>query len=215
MFIRRFLVTTRSIAVNISELFALTGLAGSFNINISYSVTPAGGRGDGSVPFAVRYDRNLPVVVNGIMPPVSIEPLPPPSDVAFVIKQTPKPFLPPWAGFAFIVTVLAALLLLIWRQSSRLARFLRMFTRRKKAHPVAEPDKYFYCTDGTVLRDLHDLKEALGAMKDDDIHHYVTLHKNDFSHWVDDSLGLHALAAKLSKKRTRQELRKVLEHELK
>jgi hypothetical protein len=52
------------------------------------------------------------------------------------------------------------------------------------------PDvKRFYCHDGEILKNLYDLKTALGRMHASTYRHHVTDEKNDFARWVREVLG--------------------------
>lgn len=47
----------------------------------------------------------------------------------------------------------------------------------------------FWTTDGKVLADLTELRDALKEMADDVFMHHVTSEKNDFADWVEHVLG--------------------------
>ena len=59
-------------------------------------------------------------------------------------------------------------------------------------------DKSFFCHDGCVARNLHQLVECLGHMNDDSYNHHVTAVKNDFSTWIRDVFGDDKLANDLA-----------------
>jgi hypothetical protein len=59
-------------------------------------------------------------------------------------------------------------------------------------------DKSFFCHDGCVSKNLHQLAECLAHMTDDSYSHHVTPLKNDFSTWVRDVFGDDKLANNLT-----------------
>lgn len=58
-------------------------------------------------------------------------------------------------------------------------------------------DKFFWCYDGRVLKNLDELAVGLQQMSDETYHHHVTGEKNDFSNWAFDVIGDAILAAEL------------------
>jgi hypothetical protein len=46
----------------------------------------------------------------------------------------------------------------------------------------------FWVSDGRVLANLTDLRDALAQMKEDVYYHHVTKEKNDFADWVESVL---------------------------
>ncbi|MBU0536000.1 MAG: hypothetical protein KKE20_03480 [Nanoarchaeota archaeon] len=59
----------------------------------------------------------------------------------------------------------------------------------RKVRYVIEPvpeQFVFYLEDGTILRNLTDLINALDSMADDLFHSHANNHKNDFSNWIRD-----------------------------
>jgi hypothetical protein len=60
------------------------------------------------------------------------------------------------------------------------------------------PNEYtFVLADGTKLRSLFDLMQALQGMTDDVFRHHVTDFRNDFSNWVHDVFREPKLAEEL------------------
>jgi len=49
-----------------------------------------------------------------------------------------------------------------------------------------EPNQYFYLSNGTALKNIDELLDALRAMDDDTFSSHVNEHKNDFANWVRD-----------------------------
>jgi len=69
----------------------------------------------------------------------------------------------------------------------------------------ASGDKCFFCHDGCVSRNLHQLAECLAHMTEDSYCHHVTPLKNDFSTWVRDVFGDDKLANDLTRCANRTE----------
>lgn len=63
---------------------------------------------------------------------------------------------------------------------------------------VAE-EKVFWCHDGSVFKNLIELKNALGKMSDETFSYHVNDEKNDFSNWIRDVIGDGKLAKDLLK----------------
>jgi hypothetical protein len=186
---------------------------------VSFTVSPAGPRGPGQVPFAVSYDRRIDVLVT--TPPLVIPPsAAPPPDLSKV--QRPEPD-------RLLVTLIAAVLLvllcvlIVWLLRRRRPRKVR-FTLRPTPRPEPRPDspalrrapeeQRFFLPDGRGIATLQELLDALRAMDDEAFRRHVNVHKNDFSRWVEEALGLPKLAHRMAKRRKRKELIRVLEHAL-
>lgn len=75
-------------------------------------------------------------------------------------------------------------------------------------------EKGFILADGTVLKDLKDLKSNLENMSDEEFLSHVNDKKNDFANWVKDSLENEELANKLSSVKTKLEMFVLLEEPL-
>lgn len=61
------------------------------------------------------------------------------------------------------------------------------------------PDDFmFQCFNGTKLRRLSDLSDALNSMSEATFAYHVSEGKNDFSNWVFDTIGDEKLAKDLS-----------------
>ena len=73
-------------------------------------------------------------------------------------------------------------------------------TREDAARVLADTsdDKSFFCHDGCVASNLHQLAECLSHISEDSFKHHVTLAKNDFSNWVRDVFGDDKLARELT-----------------
>jgi hypothetical protein len=78
----------------------------------------------------------------------------------------------------------------------------------------ADPEHVFNLQSGGKLRDLGDLRSALRNMDAKVFDHHVTGERNDFSEWVETTLGLPRIAAAIRRAHTKEELRRILDHEL-
>jgi hypothetical protein len=74
-------------------------------------------------------------------------------------------------------------------------------TKKDAARVLADTsdDKSFFCHDGCVVRNLHQLAECLAHIRDNSFQHHVTPVKNDFSNWVRDVFGDDKLASELTR----------------
>lgn len=71
-------------------------------------------------------------------------------------------------------------------------------------------DKVFWLCDGRILRNLHELADALENMSNDVFEHHVNKEKNDFSSWINDVIGDKKLANDLRKiKKINSTLKKI------
>ncbi len=68
---------------------------------------------------------------------------------------------------------------------------------KKAAIPQAPPEHFFVLVDGRVLRDYKELADALEDMADHIYSHHVNTERNDFAHWVEDTLSDQELAQKM------------------
>ena len=69
-----------------------------------------------------------------------------------------------------------------------------------KVYLADVPQEYvFWCCDGRILKNLRELCDALGAMRDDVFAYHVNAAKNDFYNWVKDIVKDDALAGDLLK----------------
>lgn len=62
----------------------------------------------------------------------------------------------------------------------------------KKVMYVVEnvPENYvFYVSDGSIVRNLKDLIDALDTMAEDTFYHHVNDSRNDFSNWIRDIIN--------------------------
>ena len=69
----------------------------------------------------------------------------------------------------------------------------------------------FRCNDGHVLRDVHELKEALAMMSDQTFYYHSNDIKKDFSNWIRDVVGDEKLAQTLESIRDREQANRIVE----
>jgi hypothetical protein len=71
-------------------------------------------------------------------------------------------------------------------------------------------EKYFWCSDGRVLKNLPELEVALKEISEETFHYHSNEFKNDFSNWVHDVVGDEKLARDLRKNTTQIQAAKSL-----
>jgi len=64
-------------------------------------------------------------------------------------------------------------------------------------------EKWFWCHDGKLLKNLGELEKALVDMSDETFHYHSSEGRNDFSNWIRDVVGDNKLANDLSKAKSR------------
>lgn len=69
--------------------------------------------------------------------------------------------------------------------------------KSKRVLVSAEGPQCFWATNGAIISNLVELRDALDAMEAEVFEHHVTEKKNDFADWVEFVLGDTELAAKL------------------
>jgi hypothetical protein len=69
----------------------------------------------------------------------------------------------------------------------------------------------FWCKDGSLLRDLKDLKDVLAIMSDQTFAYHSNEIRKDFSNWVKNVTGDEKLARELEKASNREEAAKIVE----
>jgi len=71
------------------------------------------------------------------------------------------------------------------------------------------PGEYvFYCYDGSVFRNLRELRDGLANMSEETYAYHANADKNDFSKWVKDIIKDEKLAADLQSSSSRAEAAK-------
>ena len=74
-----------------------------------------------------------------------------------------------------------------------------------------ENDKKFWVNNGTVLKNLDELLDALNSMSNDTFQYHANSEKNDFSRWIGDVIGDKKLAEDLAKSKNKKSVIKKLE----
>ncbi|KYK25947.1 hypothetical protein AYK26_01565 [Euryarchaeota archaeon SM23-78] len=69
-------------------------------------------------------------------------------------------------------------------------------------------EKYFYTKDGTVIKHLGELPEALRNMSPETFAHHVDEYKNDFHDWIKDVFELSTLARKIRNIKRKEDMAK-------
>ena len=82
---------------------------------------------------------------------------------------------------------------------------------KTSAYAVLNPKKYFWLANGTVVRNIYELSDALKAMDDELFIKHVTEDKNDFAKWAGEVLKNEHLAQKLSNAKSRKGMCEILE----
>jgi mannitol/fructose-specific phosphotransferase system IIA component (Ntr-type) len=82
---------------------------------------------------------------------------------------------------------------------------------KSKTKKHLPPKKYFWLSNGIVIKSLYELLDALKAMEQELFEEHVNKEKNDFSNWVMHTLKNKNLAEKLEKAKTRKEMVDILE----
>jgi hypothetical protein len=72
----------------------------------------------------------------------------------------------------------------------------------------------FWCNDGSILRDLGQLKESLSVTSDQCFTYHSNEIKKDYSNWVRDVIGDEKLAKELEKASNREQAAKIVEERL-
>jgi hypothetical protein len=71
---------------------------------------------------------------------------------------------------------------------------------------INDPSKYFYASNGAVLKSLQELQEFLQEVDYDTFVYHVNSGRNDFANWVNDVLKKKVLSKKLRKAKNRREM---------
>lgn len=75
-------------------------------------------------------------------------------------------------------------------------------------------DKYFWCKDGKVIRNLREAAKLIRGMDDEIFHHHVSNEKNDFATWIADVFQDQKLADKVRKRKSKRRIAKAIERRL-
>lgn len=88
-------------------------------------------------------------------------------------------------------------------------------SKAKNALVCAPDEQCFWVTDGKVLSNLVELKEALAQMTEDVFAYHVTKERNDFADWIEHVLGDAELATSFRKSKKPNTAREVVVTRLK
>jgi len=75
-------------------------------------------------------------------------------------------------------------------------------------------DKYFWVSDGSVLKNLNDLVQKLSQIDRDTFIYHVNSAKNDFFNWVHDVIGDIKLANQIASIKNSQKMLKIIENRI-
>ena len=74
--------------------------------------------------------------------------------------------------------------------------------------PSIPPEKYFYVSDGTVIKHLGELPDALRNMSPETFSSHVNEYKNDFYTWVRNVFEHSTLARKIRNLKRKEDMAK-------
>lgn len=77
-----------------------------------------------------------------------------------------------------------------------------------RAQITLPPEKYFYVNDGSVLKNMDELLQALLNMEEHTFSHHVNEHKHDFHTWIRDVFQDNLLAHSVKNVKEREVLAK-------
>jgi hypothetical protein len=88
---------------------------------------------------------------------------------------------------------------------------------REKFLSDCPPDKAFWTCNGTVLRNLRELRTLLNALNDNAFKYHVNTEnkKNDFANWINDVIGDRELARQLNGVLDRHKYLEVIDRRIK
>ena len=110
----------------------------------------------------------------------------------------------------FIYVIISFILVLIFQKLSLNRLFKGLVNRKILKRPHITKDNYLRLPDGTMLKNISDLKHALKSMKDETFNMYVNKRNNEFSLWVKDVFKNRKLANKIKKAKTKERIIKVI-----
>ena len=76
------------------------------------------------------------------------------------------------------------------------------------------PEHHFWARNGTVIKNLPELKAAIGQMDDATFTHHVNSEKNDFSEWVKSVIKDEELAKDISKTTSKEDITQLIERRI-
>ena len=72
----------------------------------------------------------------------------------------------------------------------------------------ASPEQCFWVNNGPIIRNLSEMADALGSIKDEIFSYRVNKEKNDFGNWVRDVLKDEELADDIARTRSKERILK-------
>ncbi len=90
---------------------------------------------------------------------------------------------------------------------------LKKLTNELKLFNDVAPEHYFHMHNGVVIKNLHELIDALEIIDEDTFKHHVNAPMDDFAGWIRNVIKDTNLADKVSKIKTREEMITLLETE--
>ena len=79
----------------------------------------------------------------------------------------------------------------------------------------ASPEQCFWVNNGSIIKNLSEMSDALAGMKDEIFSHHVNKEKNDFGNWVRDVIKDDELANDIASVRSREKILKKVQSRLK
>ena len=79
----------------------------------------------------------------------------------------------------------------------------------------ASPEQCFWVNNGSIIKNLSEMANALAGMKDEIFSHHVNKEKNDFGNWVRDVLKDEELANNITNVRSKEKILKKVQSRLK
>ncbi len=86
--------------------------------------------------------------------------------------------------------------------------------KKDKLFEDVKPEHYFFVCDGTVVKNLLDLVDALEYMDDYTFRYHVNEHKNDFYNWIKDVFQEEELAARILPVKDKREIQVAILREM-
>jgi hypothetical protein len=83
-----------------------------------------------------------------------------------------------------------------------------------KKMEIANPEHYFYVSNGAVLKNLVELVSELRSMDSNTFTHHVNSDKNDFSNWIRDVFNDKNLANNIEKVKSKEEMALLIEKKI-
>jgi len=71
-------------------------------------------------------------------------------------------------------------------------------------------EKRFWCHDGTVIKNLKELRKAFDAMSDETFEYHLGGGRNDFSKWVREVVGDDKLAKDIGETKSRMQASRIV-----